>query len=352
MSLTKNDNNQEFIADKSTETKNVPQKMEKQIINESPSNFNPVIKNFSPLDSQGNVCEEKNELKFFGVSEFYVKEISEELISKYGNYFLKSFDQKNFDIPPPNFMERHKINPIIRTKMVNWMLEVFHSFKSNEETIFGAVAIMDKYIWKTEETLKSEDIHLIGIVSMYLSSKIYDHYPIQMSKMIHIVGHDLFDQRTIKEMEQKIIKTIDFEVMTPNSYEFIQFLLYDLYLNNKENIVKLQLKKTLDILENCSIWLAKLCNHFDKYSSVSPIFVSVACVLIAYDMMKANCKNMNDTMKKFFRDWLNFLYKNIAKTQEIKNEIEQIYKNIGMSYNGFQKMNLKNLSEYHELYFD
>ena len=159
-------------------------------------------------------------------------------------------------------MDRHSINPIIRTKMVNWMLEVFHSFQSNEDTIFAAVKIMDKYIWKTKDILKSEDIHLIGIVSMYLASKTYDMIPIQMNKLIHLVGHDLFDRKTIKDMERKIIKAINFDLMTPNAYEFIQFLLYDFYLNNKESIIGLKLKKMLDILENCSIWLAKLCNHF------------------------------------------------------------------------------------------
>lgn len=350
MSFIKKENNTELIADKSTEIKNGPQK--KQVM--SPTDFNDnqnslFSKEFNEQDMKN---ANKDELKFFGVSEYYIKEISEELISKYGNYFLKTFDQKNLDIPPSDFMDRHNINPMIRTKMVNWMLEVFHSFNSNEEAIFSAVKIMDKYIWKTKDTLKSEDIHLIGIVSMYIASKTYDMVPMTMNKLIHLVGHDIFDQKTIKEMEKKIIKVINFDVMTPNAYEFIQFLLYDFYLNNKESIVGLKLKKMLDVLENCSIWIAKLCNHFEKYSAVSPIYLSVSCVIIAYDMMKENCKSLNDNMQKFFKDWLKFLYNNIAKTPEIKNEIEKIYKNVGVSYNGFEKMNLKNLIKYHELYFN
>ena len=204
MSFIKKENNTELIADKSTEIKNEPQK--KQVM--SPTDFNDnqnslFSKEFNEQDMK-NV--NKDELKFFGVSEYYIKEISEELISKYGNYFLKTFDQKNLDIPPSDFMDRHNINPMIRTKMVNWMLEVFHSFNSNEEAIFSAVKIMDKYIWKTKDTLKSEDIHLIGIVSMYIASKTYDMVPMTMNKLIHLVGHDIFDQKTIKEMEKKLLK--------------------------------------------------------------------------------------------------------------------------------------------------
>lgn len=351
MSLNQKENYQQCIADKDTEIKNEPQK--KPAI--SPSIFEANQKAFSSMDSEN--LNSKNiqsieELKFFGVSEFYIKEISQDLISKYGNYFLKSFDQKNLGIPPSDFMSKHKINPSIRAKMVNWMLEVFHSFKSNEETIFSAVKIMDKFIWKTKDILKSEDIHLIGIVCIYLASKTYDMIPIQMNSLKHLVGHDLFSQKTIKEMEKKIIKTINFDVFNPTTYEFIQFILYDFYMNNKESIVGLNLKKMLDILENCAIFLAKLCNHFEIYSSVSPIFLSVSCVIIAYDMMKDNCKSLTEEKQKFFKDWLQFLLSNIAKTPEIKNEIEDIYRNIEKTYKIYEKMNLKNLVKYHELYFD
>ena len=352
MSITQKEKDTELIADKSTEMKNDPKN--KEFL--SPSNINNkqnTENSMSPSRLKPKLDRNnKEELKFFGVSEYYIKGISDELISKYGNYFLKTFDQKNLDIPPVDFLSRHKINPSIRTKMVNWMLEVFHSFKSNEETIFSAVKILDKYIWKTEDVLKNEDIHLIGIVCMYLASKTYDIVPIQMNNLTHLVGHDIFEQKSIKEMEKKILKTINFDLITPNTYEFIQFLLYDFYINNKESIEGLNLKKMFDILENCSIWLAKMCNHFEKYSSVSPIFLSVSCVMIAYDMMKDNCKLLNENMQKFFKDWLKFLFTNIAKTPENKNEIEKIYKSIGISYNDFEKMNLKNLVQYHELYFN
>ena len=350
MSIKQKENIQQCIADKNTEMKVETQK--KQTI--SPSKFGANQKSFSSMDSE--IQDSKNaqnteELQFFGVSEFYIKEISQDLISKYGNYFLKSFDQKNLDIPPSDFMSRHKINPSIRTKMINWMLEVFHSFKSNEETIFSAVKIMDKFIWKTKDNLKSEDIHLIGMVCIYLASKTYDVVPIQMNSLKHLIGHDLFSQKTIKEMEKKIIQTINFDLFNPTTYEFIQFLLYDFYMNNKESIVGLKLKRMLDILENCAIFLAKLCNHFEIYSSVSPIYLSVSCVIIAYDMMKDNCKSLTEEKQKFFKDWLHFLLNNIAKTSEIRNEIEKIYRNIEKTYIAFEKMNLNNLVKYHELYF-
>ena len=349
MNYDQKQSSKKYFADKETETKKEPNK--KEVV--TPSKFTANQNSFSALDSEAQNSEnQKEELKFFGVSEYYINEISQELISKYGNYFIKNFGPKNLDVPPTDFMANHKINPSIRSKMVNWMLEVFHSFGSSEETIFSAVKIMDKYLWKAKDKLKNEDVHLIGMVSMYLASKTYDVTPIQMNNLIHLVGHNIFDQKTIKEMEKKIIKAIDFDVFCPTTYEFIQFILYDFYMNNKKAIIGLKLKKMLEILENCSIFLAKMCNHFDNYSSVSPIYLSLTCVIIGYDMMKDNCRALTEEKQKFFKDWLQFLYSNIAKTQDIKNDLEKIYKNIENTYSEFNKMKLPNLVKYHDLYFD
>lgn len=352
MSLTQSTNNVQLITEKNMEIENEPK------INE---NISPLIlENSQILIETDNLVnlksiltqKNKEELKFFGISEYYIKEISDKLISKYSKYFSKTFDQKNFVIPFDDFLLKHEINPIYRTKMVDWMITVFHSFNSNEGIIFNAVQIMDMYLSKTDDLLKIEDIHLIGITCIYLAYKNYDKLPIKTKKFINLVAHDNFDEKTIKKMKAKIIKKIDLNLLTPNIYELIQFLLYVLFIEHKETIQKLNLKKMLNILNNCSIWLATMCNHFEQYSSVSPIILSFSCIIIAYEMMKENCKSLNKDMKKFFEDWIKFLYVNIAKTPEIKNYIQKICKSIEITYNEFEKMNLKSLIQYHQLYFE
>ena len=349
MSFDLKEQKNQIIADKSTEVKKDKNKKEFISPNENNQQNNSAISiEKDNLDSKEN----QKELKFLQLSEYYMKNISEELISKYGNYYLSSFDQKKLKIPPEGFMSKHKINLKIRTKMVDWMLEVFHTLNSNELTIFAAVNIMDQYFWKCKDILKSEDVHLIGVVCIYLASKTYDLLPIPINNLIHSVAHDMFTQKTIKETEKKIVKAIDFEVMIPTTYEFIQFLLYDFYINNKSTIDELNIKPKLGIFENCAIWLAKMCNHFEKYSSVPPTYLSLGCVLIAFDMMKDSCETFNEDMQKFFKDWLQFLINKIGKTPEIKSTIQNIYISIEASYREFRQMNLGNLVKHHELYFD
>ena len=75
--------------------------------------------------------------------------------------------------------------------MVDWMVEVTYSFKCAERTYFLAVEIFDQFLHKKGESkcLKNSDVHLLGIMSMYLASKYEDVIPINsyiaQSKISH-----------------------------------------------------------------------------------------------------------------------------------------------------------------------
>jgi hypothetical protein len=93
-----------------------------------------------------------------------------------------------------NFLKRHQINPEIRTKMIDWMIEVLSVYKSEAETFFLAVSIMDQYIDKAPCLLRSESVHLIGMTSMFIASKFEDVIPVRMNSMVAKIGHNLFSE--------------------------------------------------------------------------------------------------------------------------------------------------------------
>lgn len=55
--------------------------------------------------------------------------------------------------------------------MVDWMIEVFSIFDFIQDTYFLAVYILDKYCKLTNRMLGNGDVHLIGMIAMYVSSK-------------------------------------------------------------------------------------------------------------------------------------------------------------------------------------
>jgi hypothetical protein len=63
----------------------------------------------------------------------------------------------------------------MRSKMADWMIEVLGVFtSSSEETYFRAMAILDFYLKTEEKKLKDADIHLLGIGSIFLATKVED----------------------------------------------------------------------------------------------------------------------------------------------------------------------------------
>ena len=48
--------------------------------------------------------------------------------------------------PRPGILSRHAITASLRSKMVDWMIEVLSSYKMSEETFFRSVYMMDAYL--------------------------------------------------------------------------------------------------------------------------------------------------------------------------------------------------------------
>lgn len=59
----------------------------------------------------------------------------------------------------------------MRAKMIDWMIEVFSIFDFLPDSYFLAVYLFDKFLSKTNWILNDSNVHLIGTVSMFLSSK-------------------------------------------------------------------------------------------------------------------------------------------------------------------------------------
>ena len=76
--------------------------------------------------------------------------------------------------------------------MVDWMAEVLHTFKGSDQTFFLAVNIMDRYFKASERILKSSDLHLTGVVAMFIASKYEDVIPILMRTLLNKIGHNKF----------------------------------------------------------------------------------------------------------------------------------------------------------------
>lgn len=167
----------------------------------------------------------------------------------------------------PNSLKKHKIEPEIRTKMIDWMIEVLSAYNSDPQTFSLAVQIMDLYIAKSQNVLTNNDVHLLGIVSMYIASKMEDIIPLRMNHVKSKISHNKFSEKEIKRKEKNILETIDFETITSSTYDFIRTFVFDFIHNNRIQIHKLNMFHHIDVFDNVAIFLSKLIYHNEDFSN-------------------------------------------------------------------------------------
>lgn len=69
------------------------------------------------------------------------------------------------------------------------MIEVLSSFGCTSNTFFVSVDIMDTYLSLTKNTLETKDIHLIGVTSMLMASKLEEVVPFKVSTAVEKMAH-------------------------------------------------------------------------------------------------------------------------------------------------------------------
>lgn len=125
-------------------------------------------------------------------------------------------------------LERHKITPNLRARMVDWMIEVLTNFKCDDQTFFLAISLMDRFFKSSPRELQIQDLHIIGVSCMFIASKYEDIYPLKMKMVFEKIAHKKISVDKIKQLELEICKAIKYRIPAPVSLEFVRLYLQDI----------------------------------------------------------------------------------------------------------------------------
>jgi hypothetical protein len=137
--------------------------------------------------------DSKNEKTKKTKTDFLRKE-NDNLIVSYGAEVYNYAKQIEELLVCPGMFKNHKMDEKIRTKMVDWMIEVLNAYKSDSQTLFIAVTIMDLFLQKTTNVLENSNMHLIGVTCIYIASKYEDVIPIRMHSIHTKIAHKAFTE--------------------------------------------------------------------------------------------------------------------------------------------------------------
>ena len=242
-----------------------------------------------------NIQENKTTKNNF-TSEEYKQLLNTFNMLEYGQSILDEYftEQEKTE----NILEKHTITPEMRMKMVDWMVEIFTIIQANDVTFFCAVNIMDSFFYKSKKEYKPNDLHLIGICSIFIASKFCDINPIKLKFLIEKIGHSKFDKIEIAKMEEIVLTVLEYDVLKPTIYEFTSYYFEDLfyYYENNFNIendsLKLYLKEFIEKnINDIDISLRRFnhdkCLNISKYTNNLRTFIK--CILLY--LMKMCCQD-------------------------------------------------------------
>ena len=152
----------------------------------------------------------------------------------------------------PLYMETQThINQRMRSILVDWLVEVHLKFKLVPETLYLTVNLIDRFLER--QIVVRPKLQLVGVTALLIAGKYEEIYPPELRDLVYIcdrayskdevrysltlyifvnvssltcisshpLSHRLFAILQILEMEENILKTLDYDVTIPSAHCFL-----------------------------------------------------------------------------------------------------------------------------------
>ena len=288
------------------------------------------------------LIDTSKKIKLEKLNQYYQNTQNKILINKLGVDIFTFNKILEENLIPSNFLFRHKIIPDIRTKMVNWMCEIFYAYKSNFQTYYIAVDIMDKYFNSSKRKLKNKDVHLIGLTSIFIASKYEDIIPFSMKNILSDIGKNKFSKKQILIKEKEILREINFDIISVSTFDFVNIFIYDLKMNNLKVVQSLNLNKYLHIMRKTCLFLSQMILLDEIFSSYEPSLKALCCLICSYDCLLSSENDICLKVKKFLKNWILF---NINESNFTQEEINCLYERLSFLYKNIKELTEKGSGE-------
>lgn len=171
-------------------------------------------------------------------NEEYLRLYSHLIEKEFANGILENLLRESFSehLSIKKFLSSHNISERVRSKMIDWIIEVLVNYNCDEQTFFIAVSLMDRYLkFYSITSLKADDIHLIGITCIFMASKYQDVYPLRLKEVKEKIAHNKFSLDQIKDKETQISFVLSFIITLPTQWDFINLFIEEIFYNSKQN---------------------------------------------------------------------------------------------------------------------
>lgn len=121
----------------------------------------------------------------------------------------------------PYMHTQKDISPMMRTILVDWLIEVQENFELFHETLYLGVHLVDIYL--SRKAVTRDFLQLIGATCLLIASKFEELSPPLVDEFLYLCD-DAYTRNQILAMEREILLVLGYDINVPVAYRFLRRL--------------------------------------------------------------------------------------------------------------------------------
>ncbi|KFQ93884.1 G2/mitotic-specific cyclin-B1, partial [Nipponia nippon] len=119
----------------------------------------------------------------------------------------------------PTYLAGQEINGSMRAILIDWLVQVQVKFRLQQETLYMAVAIIDRFL--QDNGVSKKTLQLVGVTAMFIASKYEEVFPPHIGDFVYVTDNT-YTKLQISQMEMKILQALNFCLGRPLPPHFLR----------------------------------------------------------------------------------------------------------------------------------
>jgi len=124
-------------------------------------------------------------------------------------------------VKPDYLAGQQVILPKMRAVLVDWLIGVHLQFKLLPETVYTAVAILDRFLQSEVKLIDRSSLQLVGVTAMLIASKYEEIYAPEVKDFVYITDK-AYTEAQIMTMELRVLKCLKCDLGRPLPLHFLR----------------------------------------------------------------------------------------------------------------------------------
>jgi hypothetical protein len=148
--------------------------------------------------------------------------------------------------PDPNYFEylQPDISNMMRTILIDWMMEVWNEFTLKRETFHYSLNYVDRFL-SAHKNVRKEELQLVGVTAMFMAAKMEEVYSPRVADFAKSTDNG-YEVHQIVAMEKLMLKELQWRTTPPTYAMWANWYMnqWDIYISANEYA------KTHDVIQN------------------------------------------------------------------------------------------------------